>query len=174
MGMRFVEAPVLKAFGVFDPTTIPSKSEASFANYDNEDTTLLAQHFNMDQEETLVEWRNFKYNRLAMDIPEEVLKGKGGLSPIHYVLKKLVREQCSYIITLNNIVELAQICLTQLLSNAVAERGCSAVKRVKTRLRNSLKNNMLASLLHISINGPEKIIFYSIKINICLQKTSIL
>ena len=124
---------------------------------------MLAQHFNVDQEETLAEWQNFKFNILEMEIPEEVLKGKGGLSPTHYVLKKLVREQCSCRITLNNIVEPAQICLTQPLSNAVVERGCSAVKRVKTRLRNSLKNDMLASLLHITINGPENVNFNSIK-----------
>jgi len=41
LDMRFVEAPVLKAYGVFDPTTIPSKSETSFANYGNEDIPCL-------------------------------------------------------------------------------------------------------------------------------------
>ena len=40
------------------------------------------------------------------------------------------------------------------MSNAVQERGASAVKRVKTRLRSRLKNDMMASLLHISVNGP--------------------
>lgn len=41
------------------------------------------------------------------------------------------------------------------MSNAVVERGASAVKRVKTRLRNRLKNDMLSTCLHVSINGPE-------------------
>lgn len=40
------------------------------------------------------------------------------------------------------------------VSNAWPERGASAVKRLKTRLRNSLKKDMLESLLHITINGP--------------------
>lgn len=40
------------------------------------------------------------------------------------------------------------------MSNAVVEQGASAVKRVKTRLRSRLKNDMMASLLHISLNGP--------------------
>ena len=35
------------------------------------------------------------------------------------------------------------------------ERGASAVKRLKTRLRSSLKGDMLESLMHITINGPE-------------------
>ena len=41
------------------------------------------------------------------------------------------------------------------MSNAVVERGASAVKRVKSRLRSRLKNDMMASLLHISLNGPD-------------------
>jgi len=40
------------------------------------------------------------------------------------------------------------------VSNAWPERGASALKRLKTRLRNSQKKEMLESLLHISINGP--------------------
>ena len=52
------------------------------------------------------------------------------------------------------IVDAAQTCLTQPMSNEVVERATSAVKRVKTRLRSRLKNDMMASLLHISLNGP--------------------
>ena len=40
------------------------------------------------------------------------------------------------------------------VSNAWPERGASALKRLKTRLRNSLKKEMHESLLHIAINGP--------------------
>ena len=40
------------------------------------------------------------------------------------------------------------------MSNEVVERATSAVKRVKTRLRSRFKNDMMASLLHISLNGP--------------------
>ena len=35
------------------------------------------------------------------------------------------------------------------------ERVAPAVKRLKTSLRNSLKNDMLESLMHITINGPD-------------------
>ena len=35
------------------------------------------------------------------------------------------------------------------------ERGASAVKQLKTTLRSSLKGDMLESLMHITINGPE-------------------
>ena len=52
-----------------------------------------------------------------------------------------------------HLVDMARICLVQPISNATVERGASAVKRVKTRLRNRMKNDM-SSLLHCSINGP--------------------
>ena len=41
------------------------------------------------------------------------------------------------------------------VSNAWPERGCSALKRIKTRLRNRLNVDMLPSLLMITINGPK-------------------
>ena len=40
------------------------------------------------------------------------------------------------------------------VSNAWPERGASCVKRLKTRFRSTLKNDMLQALLHVSINGP--------------------
>ena len=51
-------------------------------------------------------------------------------------------------------MDAAQTCLTQPMSNEVVERGASAVKTVKTRLRSRLKNDMMATLLHIPLNGP--------------------
>ena len=44
--------------------------------------------------------------------------------------------------------------MTQPVCNAVVERGASAVKRVKTRMRSRMKNDVLSSMLHISLNGP--------------------
>lgn len=153
---RFVEAPILKAFGIFDPTAIPGKLEKEFGEYGNEEILLLSAHFHMPAQQTTAEWQNFRYILVDVQLPDDILKGKG-LSPIHFMLKKVVKEQATFRIAFSNIVDLAQICLSQPLSNAVVERGASAVKRVKTRLRNSLKNDMLASLLHITINGPHQV-----------------
>lgn len=52
------------------------------------------------------------------------------------------------------LLELAEVCLSLPVSNAWPERGASCVKRLKTRLRSSLKNDMLQALMQISINGP--------------------
>jgi len=51
-------------------------------------------------------------------------------------------------------VELAEVALSVTITNAWLERGASDVKRIKTRLRNKLKNDILNSLLQVSINGP--------------------
>ena len=39
-------------------------------------------------------------------------------------------------------------------SNAWPEHGGSALKRIKTRLRSRLQNDMLQALMQVSINGP--------------------
>lgn len=52
------------------------------------------------------------------------------------------------------LLQVAEVCLSMPVSNAWPERGASALKRLKTRLRNLLKKQMLESLLHITINGP--------------------
>ena len=53
------------------------------------------------------------------------------------------------------LLELAEVFLSLPVSNAWPERGASAIKRLKTRLRSSLKNDKLDALLQVSINGPE-------------------
>ena len=67
---------------------------------------------------------------------------------------------CSIINTTYNSVfpalgNIAEMCLSMPVSNAWPERGCSALKRIKTRLRNRLSADMPQSLLILSINGPE-------------------
>ena len=52
------------------------------------------------------------------------------------------------------LFSLAERCLSIPVPNAWPERGASALKRVKPRLRNRLKNDMLQALLQVSINGP--------------------
>ena len=67
----------------------------------------------------------------------------------------MTREQGSLINSYNMLVDIAKICLVQPLSNAIVERGASTLKRIKTRLRNRMKNDMLSCLMNISINGPK-------------------
>ena len=50
---------------------------------------------------------------------------------------------------------IAEIALKLPVSNAWPERDASGLKLVKSRLRSRLKNDMLQSLLHVKINGPD-------------------
>lgn len=50
---------------------------------------------------------------------------------------------------------IAEIALALPVSNAWPERGASKIKLIKNRLRSRLKNDLLNSLLQISLNGPQ-------------------
>ena len=52
-------------------------------------------------------------------------------------------------------MQLAEVILSAPITDAWSERGASAIKRIKTRLRNRPKNDLLNSSFHISVNGPE-------------------
>ena len=52
------------------------------------------------------------------------------------------------------ICELAKIALIKPVTNAWPERGGGALKRVKRWMPSTMKNDLLNSLLQISINGP--------------------
>ena len=72
-----------------------------------------------------------------------------------FALQKMLTESHIYSDTLPTILYIAEVILSLPITNAWPERGASAVKRLKTRLRSSMKNDILESLLHITINGPE-------------------
>ena len=52
------------------------------------------------------------------------------------------------------IIKYAKIAITVPVTNAWPERGASAVKRIKSRLRSTMKMDLLNALLMISMNGP--------------------
>ena len=147
-------APVFEAFSIFDPTCLPKPGDPTFKAYGVDSVGVLCKQFQFDKEHTLAQWHNFKYLMSSWKVPSNVLRGNDDLSPTEFFLRKVVKEQASHRINFPHIVDAAQICLIQPMSNAVVERGASAVKRLKTRLRSRLKNDMLSSLLHITLNGP--------------------
>ena len=51
---------------------------------------------------------------------------------------------------------IAEVCLSCPVSNAWPERGASVLKWQKNRLRSRIQNDLLNSLLHVSINGPKQ------------------
>ena len=51
------------------------------------------------------------------------------------------------------IVQFAKVACVTPVTNAWPERGASAVKRIKSRISSTMKNDLLNGLMHISING---------------------
>lgn len=104
------------------------------------------------QQQVKAEWEKLKYDLLLWkaQIPQEL----DNITPTEWSLKRLLSMRTEYGHFYPKLVWIAEIILSLPLSNAWPERGASAVKRVKSRLRSSMTNQMLEALLHISINGP--------------------
>ena len=167
---RFEDSlPVLTAFRIFDPTAVPGRSDPAFKDYGADDIEILAGYFYNGhhsqaemKEELLCEWQKFKYNLLQMkdQIPSEVLhplhkKELVTKSPTEWTLEKMLSMRATFQHFVPGLLYLAELCLSLPVSNAWPERGVSAVKRLKTRMRSRLKNDMLGALMHITLNGPE-------------------
>ena len=52
------------------------------------------------------------------------------------------------------IIKYAKVTITVPVTNAWSERGAIAVKRIKSRLRSTMKMDLLNALLMTSMNGP--------------------
>lgn len=167
---RFEDSlPVITAFQIFDPTSVPPRSDPSFTDYGKMFSTTLANHFFLSAEdrcETLTEWTKFKYDLLQWkpQIPNSLLNSPRSTdkrehnlvqeTPTEWALKRLLRSKSAYGPVYPKLLHIAEVCLSMPVSNAWPERGASALKRLKTRLRSQMKNNMLDALMQISINGP--------------------
>ena len=98
----------------------------------------------VDAEECRAEWQLFStfLQQECHDVPAANVLGK---LAVEETLKMVYP----------NLSKLATICLTSPVSNAECERVFSTLKRVKTRLRSTLKNKTLNHLIRIAMEGPE-------------------
>ena len=53
--------PVLSAFSAFDVTAIPGTSDDSFKHHGEEDMRVLSKQFQLEENQLLAQWQNFKY-----------------------------------------------------------------------------------------------------------------
>ena len=162
--------PVLSAFKIFDPIAIRNRSDLSFTEYGVSEMKILATHFyqeavDADQkekaEELKCEWKKFKYNLLQLknEIPQHILhppqkRNLVSATPTEWALHQMLSQRATYEHFMPLLLHIVEVCLSLPVSNAWPERGASALKRLKTRLRNTLKNDLLEALMHVSINGP--------------------
>ncbi|XP_070545983.1 uncharacterized protein [Ptychodera flava] len=158
---RFEQSlPILTSFTVFDPAKIPAQSHPAFKTYGDNHIDAIGSHYFQALEaveqdakkcQLLSEWRSFKYHLLDWK-PECVALAKASksLTATDLAIVKLVKIQEIYPL----LSWIGEICITIPMSNAWPERGASAVKRIKTRLRNRLDSSMLNVLLHVTIMVP--------------------
>ena len=151
--------PVLTAFSVFDPMLIPNRQSLAFYSHGDAEVHVLAEHFfagdDSEAEECKTEWKKLKYNLLLWKehIPKETLDGKKG-TPTEWSRKRVMAMKSTFGQVYPRSVNVAEAALVLPVSNAWPERGASHLKFIKTRIRSQIKNDLLASLLHITINGP--------------------
>ena len=104
-------------------------------------------------EELKCEWKKFKYNLLQLknEIPQHILhppqkRNLVSATPTEWALHQMLSQRATYEHFMPLLLYIAEVCLSLPVSNAWSERGASALKRLKTRLHNTLKNNMLEAL----------------------------
>ena len=103
------------------------------------------------------EWGKLKFDlhEWKAKVPKDVKDGKhpSKITTTTWTLQHLL-QQPSYRFFYPMLTQLAECCLSLPISNVWPERGASALKRIKTRLRSRLSNSILQSLMEMSINGP--------------------
>ena len=151
--------PVLSAFSAFDPMLIPNRQSPAFHSHGDAEVKVLADHFfdgdDSEAEEFKTEWKKMKYDLLSWKehIPRDTLDGKKG-TPTEWSLKRVRAMKSTFGQVYPRSVRVVEAALAIPVSNAWPERGASQLKLIKNRIRSQVKNDLLASLLHITINGP--------------------
>ena len=175
---RFQEClGILENFKIFDPINIP-EDELNFRNYGLNEITKIGEHFYKHLEIKMrdaatdklkVEWPNFKHilKKMKPKVPEEVKEAyqepkkkkkeseQISVTSLEWLLTEILKEKPTYTYFYPEILKIIEVVHSAPLTNAWPERGASALKRIKTRMRSRLKNDILNTLLMISINGPD-------------------
>ena len=163
---RFSDAvPLLSAFAIFDPVRIPDRGQPGFLEYGSTQVEQLARHYfssEDDRQQLKDEWRVFKYELIQWrnEIPEEIKqptnsKDSPAITPTDWCLQRLLAMNSLSPRSLSLLTKVAESIVSLPVSNAWPERGASALKLIKNRLRSTIKNDMLSSLMQIHVNGPE-------------------
>ena len=157
------DLPIVGAFSNFNPLTLPAPGTGAFKEHGSKQVKTLADHFyqghweeKAKKDQLLAEWEKFKFDMDSwkQEIPEGMNKSLLETAT-KWCLKWLISLKTSYSSVFPALANITEVCLSMPVSNAWPERGCSALKRIKTRLRNRLGVDMLQALLMIAINGPQ-------------------
>lgn len=146
---------VIEAYAIFDPLLLPSSDDDSFKEYGDAEVRIIADHFfpgNEDQKGKLIcQWSQVKYflSGKKFQVPTERHSSTSFMSFMlknHGIFHPSIFEEILFV---------AEVGLSLPCSNAWPERGGSVINITKTNFCNRLNNEMLNSLMQVSINGPE-------------------
>ena len=156
---RFAKAvPVIGAFDIFNPLSLSDETSVDFVEYGQNHINTLAKHFyqSKSEDEICISTRRlaaeFQLLKYHLGVLKKELPYSMHTRSTEWCLEKLLSNP-SYSTMMPLLMFLAEVALSMPVSNAWPERGASAVKRIKTRLRSSLGQTMLDSLMNLSING---------------------
>ena len=162
---RFLNAvPLLPAFAIFDPRKIRERSSLDFLSMvANKSNNLQSTTFSVkDQQHLKDEWRVFKYELMPWqnEIPQEIQQPSHSkvslvITPTDWCLQRLLTMNNLSLRNLPLLATVAESIVAIPVSNAWPERGASALKLIKSRLRSTIKNDLLSALMQIHVNGPE-------------------
>ena len=144
LARRFPNLELLEAFSVFDGQSWPD----SLQSFGVENLVTLADHYTstlVNLDELKGEWELFK-NSAGPSLPLRSMKAQ-------QVMALLVEKE-DMVHLFPNLFRIALAGLLVPSSTADCERGFSALKRIKTPLRNRLGNPITVQLMFISIEGP--------------------
>ena len=134
---RFVHSSVVQNFSVFsmDDTAVDASDEL----------VSLLDHYSpaVDKDDALMEWRTFStsLDKLTSFTAQSVMVDLAERDELRTLYP--------------NLSKLAAMGAVIPMSTVDAERGFSAVNRIKTKLRNRMKATTLQNLLTIEVEGPE-------------------
>ena len=144
---RFPNVDCLDAFSIFDPQKIPSSPEQMVA-YGQDKIDYLQKHYGEGEnpdvgDECASEWESMKWF-LGERFKEKSMREMISILTTDTSIQSLYP----------NLSKLASIAAIIPVSTAECERSFSAMKRIKTALRNRFKTTTLDCLMRVSIEGP--------------------
>ena len=151
---RFPDHDILTLFNVFDPSDIPETDEMR-SDYGNSEIEKLCEKFELSKITTKLNFHSF------IEFVSKSPNLKNCRSAGELCTKVLSQEERFTMYP--EILQLMKITMTIPLSTAWPERGFSALKRIKSLMRNRLLTAMLNALLQISLNGPRILTYQQAK-----------
>ena len=150
----------LGSFSILNVENFPSSSDSEeFTVYGNESIRILKDHDQDNENTARNQWDDFRFKMILIrgkwfefkrNIESSKLKMKQTATEwsLRYIVNNYQGQEFSL------IIKYAKIAITVPVTNAWPERRANAVKRIKSRLRSTMKMDLLNAVLMISMNGP--------------------